>query len=296
MSRIAPAGAAVTVLADNLAPRSPTIRRSRVTSFWRREQTASVVVVIGIGSSFFLIAVWGWLTRDGGPISALLLPSPEAFKDAFFRLLRRPYLGSSFGEHILSSLSVVLGGWLLAAVVGMPLGIAMAWWRRLRWTVFPVFQLVRPVPPLAWIPLAIIWLGIGTSARMSVVFVAALVPWVMNSMQAVASVDPILIQAARTLGASNRVILSRVVARTALPTLIAGARIALGNAWTTLIAAELLAASSGLGYVALNASRTLDTDILLVAMATIGILGALLSFAMQMLARALAPWSRGEAA
>ena len=132
---------------------------------------------------------------------------PEAFKDAFFRLLAVPISEVRVGEHILSSLSVVLGGWLLAAVVGMPLGIAMAWWRRLRWTVFPVFQLVRPVPPLAWIPLAIIWLGIGTSARMSVVFVAALVPWVMNSMQAVASVDPILIQAARTLGASNRVIL-----------------------------------------------------------------------------------------
>ena len=151
------------------------------------------------------------------------------------------------------------------------------------------------MPPLAWIPLAIIWLGIGFGARMSVVFVAALVPWVMNSMQAVASVDPVLVQAARTLGANDRTILFRVIARTALPTLMAGARIALGNAWTTLIAAELLAASSGLGYVALNASRTLDTDILLVAMAVIGVLGAVLSFGMQFLARTLAPWSRREA-
>jgi len=183
---------------------------------------------------------------------------------------------------------------MLAALVGMPLGIAMAWWRRLRWTVFPIFQIVRPVPPLAWIPLAIIWLGIGVGARMSVVFVAALVPWVMNSMQAVASVDPVLVQAARTLGADDRTILFRVIARTALPTLMAGARIALGNAWTTLIAAELLAASSGLGYVALNASRTLDTDILLVAMAIIGVLGAFLSFSMQVIARNLAPWSRAE--
>ena len=285
----------MTVLADNLAPRSPTIRRSRVTSFWRREQTASVVVVIGIGSSFFLIAVWGWLTRDGGPISALLLPSPEAFKDAFFRLLRRPYLGSSFGEHILSSLSVVLGGWLLAAVVGMPLGIAMAWWRRLRWTVFPVFQLVRPVPPLAWIPLAIIWLGIGTSARMSVVFVAAIVPWVMNSMQAVSSVDRSLIR--------PRARSARAIARSfpaSLPHRAADAgRGGADRARQRLdhvVAAELLAASSGLGYIALNASRTLDTGILLVAMATIGVLGALLSFAMQVLARALAPWSAREAA
>lgn len=282
----------MTVLIDSAGK---AVARTRAISFWRREPAASVGVAIGIVSCLCFIVIWGWLTRAGGPVSELLLPSPQALTDALWRLLKRPYLGSSLFTHILSSLSVVLGGWLLAAFVGMPLGIAMAWWRRLRWTVFPIFQLVRPVPPLAWIPLAIIWLGIGVSARMSVVFVAALVPWVMNSMQAVVSVDPVLVQAARTLGADDRTILFRVVARTALPTLIAGARIALGNAWTTLIAAELLAASSGLGYVALNASRTLDTDILMVAMAVIGILGALLSFSMQIIARALAPWSRKEA-
>ncbi|MGN6115640.1 MAG: ABC transporter permease [Nitrobacter sp.] len=286
----------MTALADAFATRAPAARRRRTTSVWRREPSPIAVVAIGIGASLFFIAVWAWLTREGGPVSSLLMPSPQAFLDALWRLLRRPYLGNPFYVHILSSLGVVLGGWLLAAIVGLPLGIAMAWWRRLRWIVFPVFQLVRPVPPLAWIPLAIIWLGIGPGARMSVVFVAALVPWVMNSMQAVVSIDPVLIQAARTLGASDRIVLARVVARTALPTLIAGARIALGNAWTTLIAAELLAASSGLGYVALNASRTLDTDILLVAMATIGVLGALLSLMMQVAARVLAPWSRREAA
>jgi taurine transport system permease protein len=283
----------VTVLTESAGK---AVARTRAVSFWRREPTASVGIAIGIGSCLCFVALWSWLTRAGGPVSELLLPSPQAFMDALSRLVKRPYLGSSLLTHITSSLSVVLGGWLLAALVGMPLGIAMAWWRRLRWTVFPVFQLVRPVPPLAWIPLAIIWLGIGVGARMSVVFVAALVPWVMNSMQAVVSVDPILIEAARTLGANDRTILFRVVARTALPTLIAGARIALGNAWTTLIAAELLAASSGLGYVALNASRTLDTDILLVAMAIIGVLGALLSLSMQAVARMLAPWSRREAA
>ena len=185
----------------------------------------------------------------------------------------------------------MLGGWLLAGLVGLPLGIAMAWWRRLRWIVFPVFQLVRPVPPLAWIPLAIIWLGIGDSARISVVFIAALVPWVMNSMQAVYSVDAPARARRATLGASDPQILTRVVCRTALPTLVAGARIALGNAWTTLIAAELLAASAGLGYVALNASRTLETGILLVAMGIIGLLGALFSVGMQPRDARLAPWS-----
>ena len=212
-------------------------------------------------------------------------------------MAREPYLGSTLWGHIYASLSVVLAGWLLAGVVGVPLGIAMAWWPRLRWIVFPLFQLVRPVPPLAWIPLAIIWLGIGDTARMSVVFIAALVPWLMNSMQAVYSVDALLVHAARTLGASNRQILTRVVGRTALPTLVAGARIALGNAWTTLIAAELLAASAGLGFVALNASRTLETGVLLVAMGVIGLLGALMSVGMRVRdARARAVVGEGQRA
>lgn len=275
-------------------PRS--LRRKRVSSFWRREPPGVTGILIGILSSLALIGLWAWLARADGAVSSLLLPSPGAVADAFWRLLSRPYLGNTLAAHIAASLSVVLGGWALAGLVGVPLGISIAWWPRLRWTVFPLFQVIRPVPPLAWIPLAIMWLGIGPGARISVVFIAALVPWILNSMQAVVSIDTVLLQAARTLGANDRIILSRVVARTALPTLVAGARIALGNAWTTLIAAELLAASAGLGYVALNASRTLDTDILLVAMGVIGLLGALLSLAMQRLALLVAPWAyRGQA-
>nr|WP_255553590.1 ABC transporter permease [Caenimonas aquaedulcis] len=224
------------------------------------------------------------------------MPPPLEVWEAFVRLWSRPYLGSSLGEHIAASLRIVAGGWLLAGAIGVPLGIAMGWWKRVRWIAFPVFQILRPVPPLAWIPLAILWLGIGNSARIFVVFIAAIVPWVLNSMQAVYSIDNILIRAAKTLGASDRQILTRVVCRTALPTLVAGARIALGNAWTTLVAAELLAATAGLGYIALNASRTLEVGILLVAMAIIGLLGALFSIGMHLLTRWVAPWAKAGAA
>ncbi|MGI9503796.1 MAG: ABC transporter permease, partial [Geminicoccaceae bacterium] len=140
-----------------------------------------------------------------------------------------------------------------------------------------------------------LWLGIGDVARMSVVFIAALVPWLMNSMLAVYSVDKLLIDAAKTLGASDRQILTRVVCRTALPTLVAAARMALGNAWSTLVAAEILAATAGLGYVAVNASQLLDTDVLIVAMIMIGLLGIGLTALIELSQRVLAPWSvRGE--
>jgi ABC-type nitrate/sulfonate/bicarbonate transport system permease component len=256
-----------------------------------RRSTASRAFLISLVAGVGWVLLWAWLTRAGGPVPKLFFPSPEEVFDRFLKMWTRPYLGSTLLGHISSSLSIVLAGWVLAGIVGVPLGIAMAWWRKLKWIAFPVFQLIRPVPPLAWIPLTLVWMGIGDAARITVVFIAALVPWLMNSMQSVYSVDKLLIDAGRTLGANDRQILSRVVCRTALPTLVAGARIALGNAWTTLIAAELLAATAGLGYVALNASRMLDTDVLLVAMLLIGILGALLSIMMQLATRFLAPWS-----
>jgi ABC-type nitrate/sulfonate/bicarbonate transport system permease component len=275
--------------------RSRGASRDATVSFWRREVSQPQALGIATLSVAAVVAAWWFMTRPGGAISPLSLPPPQDVADAFIRLLKRPYLGSTLAQHVGASLSVALGGWLAAGVIGLPLGIAMGWWRRMRWIVFPIFQILRPVPPLAFIPLAILWLGIGESARIFVVFVAAIVPWVMNSMQAVYSIDSLLVRAASTLGASDRQILTRVVCRTALPTLVAGARIALGNAWTTLVAAELLAATAGLGYIAVNASRTLETGILLVAMGIIGLLGALFSVAMHGLTRILAPWSRAGA-
>lgn len=265
-------------------------------SFWRREPGRVQWLLIAAFSLAALFALWWLATRPDGLISPLFLPPPQDVWEAFVRLWSRPYLGSTLGEHVAASLRIVAGGWLLAGLVGLPLGIAMGWWKKVRWIAFPVFQILRPVPPLAWIPLAILWLGIGNSARIFVVFIAAIVPWVMNSMQAVNSIDDLLVRAARTLGASDSQILTRVVCRTALPTLVAGARIALGNAWTTLVAAELLAATAGLGYIALNASRTLEMGILLVAMAIIGVLGALFSIGMQLLTRWVAPWAKGGVA
>lgn len=263
---------------------------------WRREPGRMQWLFIAAASLGAIFGFWWYATRESGWISQLFLPPPQQVWEAFVRLWSRPYLGSSLGEHVGASLRIVAGGWLLAGIVGLPLGIAMGWWRRARWIAFPIFQLLRPVPPLAWIPLAILWLGIGSSARIFVVFIAAIVPWVLNSMQAVYSIDNLLVRAAKTLGASDMQILARVVCRTALPTLVAGARIALGNAWTTLVAAELLAATAGLGYIALNASRTLEVGILLVAMAIIGVLGALFSIGMHLLTRWVAPWAAGGTA
>jgi taurine transport system permease protein len=269
----------------------PRRRRSQVESFWRREPRKVTALLISLASAVLIIALWAWATRPGGAISPLFLPPPSDVLEAAVRLIERPYLGTTLGGHVLASLGTVLIGWLVAGLVGVPLGIWIGWSKKARWTVYPVFQLLRPIPPIAWIPLALMWFGIGDPSRIFVVFVAAIVPWTLNSIQAVNSVDPILIKASRALGADQTTTLRRVVVPTAVPTLLAGAQIALGNAWTTVIAAELLGAGSGLGYIALNSSRTLDTDILLVSMFTIGLIGAALSLLMRWAVRVLSPGS-----
>lgn len=247
--------------------------------------------LVALGAIVFWLLLWAFLTRTGGPVPSLYFPSPDDVWGKFVRMWSRPYIGSTLLEHTFSSLYIVMAGWFLAAAIGIPLGIILAWWEKARWIVFPIFQLIRPVPPLAWIPLTILWLGIGDAARISVVFIAALVPWLMNSMLAVYSVDRLLIDAGKTLGADDRRILTRIVCRTALPTLLAGGRMALGSAWSTLVAAEILAAPSGLGYVTINASQLLDTDVLVVAMIMIGIVGIVLTMAIGWLQALIAPWS-----
>ncbi len=261
------------------------------TSWWRRELSSRTTLVVGFAATVVLVVTWHAVSVTG-LVSPLLLPAPLNVAETFGQFLTAPYLGATLLGHTVASMGIVVGGWLLGGLVGLPLGILIGWSDRVRWLVFPLFQLLRPVPPLAWIPLAIVWLGIGDPARVFVVFLSAVVPWTINSMAAVSSVDPLLIRAARTLGANDTAILRRVVIHTAVPTLVAGARISLGNAWTTLIAAELLAASAGLGFVALNASQTLSSDILLVSMGIIGILGALFSVALRGVERVVAPWAK----
>lgn len=253
-------------------------------------------LVIGALAVIVVLAIWHLLTAVTGTFSTLTLPSPQQVGSRFSSLLSNPYLGETLVGHTRASLKIVLLGWAFGGLIGGTLGILMGWNRWVRAVVGPVFQLVRPISPIAWIPLAIVWFGLGDASRIYVVWIAAFVPWVINSFEAVRSIDPILVSAATTLGANQRTVLLRIVLPTSLPMLLAGARISLGNAWMTLIAAELLGVSSGLGYMALNAQRTLDSDILLVAMAVMGLLGAAFSVLMLMLERQVCRWDNRGAA
>ncbi len=247
-------------------------------------------IVLGAVATAAFIGIWQ-VVADLELVSPLLLPGPGEIWSRFVRMWTTPYQGNTLIGHTAASLRVAFTGWGAAAILGLPLGIWVGWSRTARDIVMPIFVMLRPIPPIAWIPFAVIWLGFGVTARSFVVFLSAFFPIVLNSVEAVVSIDKVQYHAAANLGATPRQTFRRIVLPTSLPILLTGGRIALGNAWMTLVAAEMLGATAGLGFTALNARRTLDSDIMFVAMGVLGVFGGLISLGSAWLERKATPWA-----
>jgi NitT/TauT family transport system permease protein/taurine transport system permease protein len=168
----------------------------------------------------------------------------------------------------------------------------MGWSRRAEALINPVFLLIRPIPPLAWIPLAILWLGLGESAKVFVIWFAAFVPALINTYTGVRGIDRTLIQAARVHGASNWQLIREVVIPGASPLMFTGLRLSLQASWTTLVAAELVGALAGLGHVLTQASLDIYPGMIFFAMFWVGLLGAIMTYALAYLERRMLPWLR----
>jgi len=201
-----------------------------------------------------------------------LLPSPLLTAQTFVQLVASGELLS----HAAYSVCRVLAAWSLAAVVAVPLGFAMGRWQRLERVLDPVVELFRPISPLAWIPLAILWFGIDEGGKIFVIFIGTFFPILLNTIAGAKNIDPVLIRAGRILGCTDDASLFRkVVLPAAMPQVIVGLRISFGTGWAAIIAAELVAARSGLGYLISNGMEVLRSDFVLVGMVTIGVLGVL---------------------
>jgi NitT/TauT family transport system permease protein len=200
--------------------------------------------------------------------------------------------GATLGQHFQASLLLALTGYFSAVVIGVPLGLLMGWYKRLDEIVRPIFELIRPIPPIAWIPLAILWFGIGLTAKAYIIWLSAFVPSVINSYFGIKLTEPVLINVVRTFGASKWESFLKVGVPAALPMVFTGLRLSLSSAWMTLVAAELLAATEGLGYM-IQMGRTLARpDIIIVGMLTIGFTGAAMAFALEKLESKMAPWRK----
>lgn len=231
------------------------------------------------------IFVWHMATDGLGLVSPLTLPSPAAVISRVAWLSTHMYNGTTLPQNLFASLWVVLVGWALGVLVGVPAGVLIGWSDRVRQYASPIVEILRPIPPPAWIPFAVLWFGIDPSGRIFVIFMAALMPCIVNSYGAVVGRDPILVDAGRCLGASDARILTSIVAPTVMPDILAGVRVAIGAAWMTVVAAELVASSAGLGYMLVQAQYAIQPSIVLVSMFIIGIVGGLLSLSFSALER-----------
>ena len=213
-----------------------------------------------------------------GMVDSARLPAPTTILATLGeKVYNKAPDGNTLLANILASLQVALSGFLTAIVIGIPLGLFMGWWEYADRFIRPIFELVRPVPPIAWIPLVVVWMGIGLKAKAMIIFFTAFVPCVINSYTGIKLTSKTLINVSKTFGASNFEIFYKVGIPSALPMVFAGIRVALGNSWSTLVAAEMLAASAGLGYM-IQIGRTIARpDIVIAGMVTIGAIGAILT-------------------
>lgn len=218
-----------------------------------------------------IVVVWEVVVLVTKP-HVSLLPPPWSVAKSFAHLVANGELFVDAGW----SLARVTTAWLLSAIVAIPLGLAMGRSTRLEKIIDPFIELFRPISPLAWIPLAILWFGIGESGKIFVVFIGTFFPILLSTVNGVKTIDPIIIHAGQVLGCTDRTSLFRkVILPAALPSIVVGLRISFGTGWAAIIAAELVAARSGLGYLIANGMEILRADQVLVGMVAIGVLGVL---------------------
>lgn len=243
----------------------------------------------GISIATFVL-LWFLVTDVTGMVGADVLPSPRGVVLRFGELLIEPYSGAVLFAHVGASLGRWGLGVLAAVVVGVPLGILLGWVPPLRAAVTPVFELLRYIPPFAWIPVAVLWFGASLEAQAAIVFVAAFPVCVINSQLGVSVADPILERAARSLGSGQLRTLVQVVVPDALPMLFTGMRIATSNGWMALVGAELVVGKEGLGFLIAQGQVNNSPSTIVVGMVSIGVVGTLVDLGMQRLQSRLTPW------
>jgi taurine transport system permease protein len=230
-------------------------------------------LAIGISTFVGLIVLWFVLTTFTGLVSGARFPSPAEFWISLKQINGRGYAGATLLSHAMHSLKLVAMGFAVAVATGVPLGLWMGWSRRAEAFVNPIFLIIRPIPPLAWIPLAILWLGLGDAAKIMVIWFSAFVPSVINAFTGVRNIEKPVIEAARMLGTPRWRMVREIIVPAALPMIFTGLRLSLQASWTTLVAAELVGALVGVGFVLNMAQQDIYPGMILVGMVTVGLLG-----------------------
>jgi NitT/TauT family transport system permease protein len=221
-----------------------------------------------------------------------IVPGPWAVAKGIFELAEKGLLL----KYAVASLFRVTWGFLAAAVLAIPLGLMLGWYKRGEKALNPLLQVFRPISPLAWIPISILWFGVGDLAAVFLIFLASFLPLTMTAMNAVRNISAVHLNAGRNFGLSQRQIVLKVIYPAVMPQLIVGLRITLGIAWLVVVAAEMIAVNSGLGFLIIDARNAGNRyDLVIAGMALIGITGLILDFGMRRLEKLKAlRWGYGR--
>jgi NitT/TauT family transport system permease protein/taurine transport system permease protein len=255
-------------------------------STWVRRQR----MVVGAVSMAILVVVWELVARFAIADPAIL-PAPSMVFSVTFQHITQPYpaQSSTLPGHALYSIVRILIGFVTGSVVGIAIGTVMSASKWIRYAIDPMIELMRPLPPLAFIPLLVVWFGIEELPKMVLIFIGVVPIMIIATLAGLDGVPKQLMDAATSLGASQRYALIHVKIRAALVPIVTGMRVAVGVSWTSIVAAEMIAADHGIGYVILEAGNYLDTALVFSAIIIIGIVGLLMDQALRLILKKLDP-------
>jgi len=244
---------------------------------------------ISLITTIALIALW-FLATSTGWVKPLFLPSPFAVYDKFISAMTDGVANSTLAEHAMASLTRVFSAFFLACVTAVPIGILMGVNRYARGIFDPPIEFYRPLPPLAYLPLIIIWFGIGEFPKILLIYLAIFAPMAIAARAGVRSVSIEQIHAAYAMGGSRMQIVWHVILKAAMPEIFTGLRIGIGVGWTTLVAAEMVAADRGLGFMVLNAAQFLASDIVIMGIIVIGVFAFAFDLLVRYVEKFAIPW------
>ncbi|WP_248918231.1 taurine ABC transporter permease TauC [Pseudomonas entomophila] len=236
-----------------------------------------------------LLLAW-WLVTAAGWIEPLFLPAPGDILAKGWTLLTQGYMDASLWQHLGASLGRIGLALIAATLTAIPVGLAIGYNRVARGILDPLIEFYRPIPPLAYLPLIVIWCGIGELSKVLLIYLAIFAPIAIATATGVRTVDPARLRAAQSLGATQAQLIRHVILPSALPDILTGIRIGLGVGWSTLVAAELIAATSGLGFMVQSAAQFLVTDVVVLGILLIALIAFALEMGLRALQRKLVPW------
>lgn len=243
--------------------------------------SASAQLTLGLLGLAGFFGIWAACSLTG-LVSATFLPDPISVIVRLIKLLDSPYAGHTLPEHLIASFFRYGAGVLLAVIIGLPLGLLMGWFRLVDDVVTPIFDGLRFIAPLAWVPFAALWFGTGLGGPMLIIFTGAFPPVLIGAYRGARLIDPQLVEAARMLGTPHLRMLTEILLPDAVPSIVSGLRVAAGLGWQSLIGAELIVVSSGIGYMMVQAQAAVSTRTVMAGIIAVGLVGTAIDFLLRL--------------